>query len=142
MKEEITLHDQIAIAALQGLLANSAIVTSLNHSTIEAIELTVNAIADKFIIDRNERNNNIEIVEHIPIEADYLSNSAKCEKLVLEFFKNDREKADLWFNLCNPLLGDLKPIDMINVGRGKKLLQFIEGQLSQNPPILGDENDK
>lgn len=46
--------------------------------------------------------------------------------LVLEYFKNDSEKTELWFFASNPMLGNLKPVDMIRMGRAVKLLKCIE----------------
>lgn len=46
--------------------------------------------------------------------------------LVNEHFKGDNFKARLWFKIPNPMLGNIKPIDMIRYGRQKKLLQYIK----------------
>lgn len=45
--------------------------------------------------------------------------------LVERFFKGRKEDMKLWFHCENPLLGNTKPIDMMNLGRAKKLLNFI-----------------
>ena len=51
--------------------------------------------------------------------------------LVAEFFQ-DPNKAILWFDISNPLLGDLSPRDMIKLGRFKKLRDFIQTALDEN----------
>lgn len=50
-------------------------------------------------------------------------------KLVLEYFTGDKDKTFEWFETPNPDLDRMIPIEMIKLGRGKKLLAFIEGQL-------------
>ena len=45
---------------------------------------------------------------------------------------NDLDKAILWFQVSNPLLGNMTPRDMIRVGRFKKLLKFIQTALGEN----------
>lgn len=50
------------------------------------------------------------------------------------FFNGNFKKTDLWLRTKNPLLGNVRPWDMIEAGREKKLLKFINNQLSQNPP--------
>jgi len=47
------------------------------------------------------------------------------------FFKNE-EKTLLWFQVSNPMLGNISPRDMIRAGRFKKLLKFIETALAEN----------
>lgn len=45
---------------------------------------------------------------------------------------NDLDKALLWFQVSNPLLGNMSPKDMIRVGRFKRLLKFIQTALDEN----------
>lgn len=52
----------------------------------------------------------------------------KCYELVLEFFKNDYKKTDMWMRTPNMLIGGSSPLTFIKLGRGEKLLQFIEGR--------------
>lgn len=40
--------------------------------------------------------------------------------------------AHAWMQCKNPLLGGVTPIDMLIVGRKKKLIQFIKNSLSEN----------
>lgn len=51
--------------------------------------------------------------------------------LIKDFFDNS-EKCDLWMNTENPLLGKIKPIDMIKIGKGENLLSFIKTSISEN----------
>lgn len=52
--------------------------------------------------------------------------------LVLDFFNGNEEKAFVWFDTENPLLGNITPIEMINIGRIKRLRKFIETSLREN----------
>lgn len=45
---------------------------------------------------------------------------------VLAYFKGDVDKAQLWFMLPNPSLGEISPNDMLRAGRERRLLQFVE----------------
>lgn len=58
----------------------------------------------------------------------------KIYKKILDYFEGNKQKADLWFRTPNHCLGDVKPIDMIMVGRIKKLEQFIDSALEGNHP--------
>ena len=49
--------------------------------------------------------------------------------LLTTFFKNDESKVAMWLDSKNPLLGLQRPIEMIKIGRSKKLLKFMEVQL-------------
>lgn len=55
--------------------------------------------------------------------------------LGLHCFFQDASKVNFWLHITNPMLGDVKPIDMINGGRGKKLLKWIESCLDGNEAI-------
>lgn len=52
---------------------------------------------------------------------------------LLEFFKGDFDKVELWLSTKNPLLGGVSPWVMLCVRPGK-LLGFVETQLSENAP--------
>jgi len=56
---------------------------------------------------------------------------ATAINLVADYF-NDAEKTVLWFQVSNPLLGNMTPRDMIRLGRFKKLLKFIQTALDEN----------
>lgn len=45
---------------------------------------------------------------------------------------NDLDRTILWFQVSNPLLGDISPRDMIRLGRFKKLQKFIQTALDEN----------
>ena len=51
--------------------------------------------------------------------------------LVGNYFQ-DEHKTMLWFQVANPLLGNMSPRDMIRIGRFKKLLKFIQTALDEN----------
>lgn len=53
---------------------------------------------------------------------------------ILEFFNGDEAKAYLWFNTKNPGIGNITPNEMIRMGRGHKLEQFIDNCLEENRP--------
>lgn len=56
----------------------------------------------------------------------------ECNKLVSEFFKDTPEKIELWFNIENPMLGNVSANKMIEVGRAEKLLKIIKNMLEGN----------
>ncbi|MGA3158882.1 MAG: hypothetical protein ABSE43_15035, partial [Steroidobacteraceae bacterium] len=63
---------------------------------------------------------------HIPEPvAARLREIANIANLVAEFFVGDVQKVGLWFELANPLLGNVSPRDMIRIGRYKRLLNFV-----------------
>jgi hypothetical protein len=63
---------------------------------------------------------------HIPEPvAARLREIANIANLVAEFFRGDAQKVGLWFELANPLLGNVSPRDMIRIGRYKRLLNFV-----------------
>lgn len=55
-----------------------------------------------------------------------------ARKLIKEYFKGNPIKTDLWFNMKNPILGDISPNDMIRFGRINKLILWIESALEEN----------
>lgn len=57
---------------------------------------------------------------------------ANLLNLVAQYFSGDAHKTALWFTLPNPLLGNIKPRDMIRIGQYKKLYKFIINALSEN----------
>ncbi len=56
-----------------------------------------------------------------------------CE-IVAGHFKGDPGKTAIWFQVPNPLFGNLSPRDMIRFGRYKKILRIIQSALSGNTP--------
>jgi len=57
-----------------------------------------------------------------------------CRKLVLDYFKGDHKRAQIWWNVPNPLLGKTIPNNMIKRGRVNKLLAMIENALAGITP--------
>jgi len=51
---------------------------------------------------------------------------------LLRTFFPDKTVCHVWMMTKNPMLGNVSPIDMLLVGRKKKLVQFIKTQLSEN----------
>lgn len=51
------------------------------------------------------------------------------------YFNGDTAKAWLWFKTPNPMLGFVSPLDMIKVGREKKVMNFIDNALNENKRI-------
>lgn len=54
--------------------------------------------------------------------------------LVNAYFKGNVAKTTLWFKVSNPLLGNVRPDDMILRGKEAKLLKFIKAQLDGETP--------
>lgn len=57
--------------------------------------------------------------------AQRLREIANIANLVAEFFRGDTNKVSLWFELTNPMLGNMSPRNMIRAGRYTKVLNFI-----------------
>ena len=49
-----------------------------------------------------------------------------------DFFGGDTDKTTLWLNTANLNLGGQKPVDMMKIGRTKKLWQFVTTALREN----------
>jgi hypothetical protein len=68
--------------------------------------------------------------------AERLREIANIANLVAEFFAGDPQKVSLWFEIANPMLGNISPRTMIRLGKYKRLLSFVmqareaEGQSS------------
>lgn len=56
---------------------------------------------------------------------------ASAVTLVANFLE-DPQKTVLWFQIPNPLLGNISPKEMIRFGRYKKLLNFIQNSIDEN----------
>lgn len=52
--------------------------------------------------------------------------------LLMSHFSNDESKVAVWLDEVNPILGNQRPIEMIQVGRSQKLLDFIEVSIMEN----------
>jgi hypothetical protein len=63
---------------------------------------------------------------NIPVPvAERLREIANIANLVAEFFNGDAVKVGLWFELGNPMLGNVSPRTMIRSDRYKRLLSFV-----------------
>lgn len=70
----------------------------------------------------------------------WLREVATAATLVAEFFNGDATKTQLWFSTPNPQLGNITPLDMIKIGRVRKLLTFVQTALDENKrPIKADD---
>lgn len=68
----------------------------------------------------------IRLDDRIPNDLrERLEQIANICSLVAEFFDGDAQKTAMWFKTPNPMLGGIKPRDMIRLGRYNKLLNFI-----------------
>jgi hypothetical protein len=63
----------------------------------------------------------------------WLIDVATTMNLVAEFF-GDPHKTNLWFSIPNPQLGGIPPVDLVKMGRVRKLLSFVQSALKQNNP--------
>ncbi len=55
-------------------------------------------------------------------------------KKLLKFFKGDHAKVKIWLDTPNPAPGIFSPMQMIKLGREKKLMMFIDDALEGNRP--------
>jgi hypothetical protein len=63
---------------------------------------------------------------HIPEPvAERLREIANIANLVGEFFAGDEHKVALWFEIANPMLGNISPSNLIRIGKQKRLLTFV-----------------
>jgi len=71
--------------------------------------------------------------EKMPAELqERIQEWATLFNLVAGHFQGDAGKTALWFTTLNPLLGNVKPRDMIRFGRYKKLFKFVVNALAEN----------
>jgi hypothetical protein len=75
---------------------------------------------------------------HIPEPvAERLREIANIANLVAEFFSGDAQKVALWFEIANPMLGNISPRTMIRLGKYKRLLSFVlqarEAEVQSSP---------
>ena len=72
--------------------------------------------------------------QKIPKEVlERLQEIANICGLVAQFFAGDVAKTALWFKTVNPLLGNVRPRDMIRYGRSEKLRRFVMSAMEENP---------
>jgi hypothetical protein len=61
---------------------------------------------------------------------------------VQELMNWDVEKATLWMNAENPMLGCMSPIEFIRRGRGHKVARFIASAEDENGPKPTEGGDE
>lgn len=54
--------------------------------------------------------------------------------LLVQHFFCDMRKTKIWFEQGNPMLGGVRPIDMVLTGRADKLFKIIDNLLQENTP--------
>jgi hypothetical protein len=70
---------------------------------------------------------------HIPEPvAERLREIANIANLVGEFFAGDEHKVALWFEIANPMLGNISPSNMLRIGKQKRLLTFVVSAREEN----------
>ena len=57
--------------------------------------------------------------------------AAQARRLVEAFF-DDPEKTALWFETKNPMFGNLKPTDLVKIGKADKVLRTVKLLLEEN----------
>jgi len=71
--------------------------------------------------------------QKIPKEVlERLQEIANICGLVAQFFAGDVAKTALWFKTVNPLLGNIRPRDMIRYGRYEKLRRVVMNAMEEN----------
>ncbi len=81
------------------------------------------------------RKNSVRLDEKIPKQlSERLEQIANICSLVAEYFDGDAQKTALWFRTPNPMLGYVRPRDMIRLGRYERLLRFVQEAESENTP--------
>lgn len=74
----------------------------------------------------NVATSSVRFDANIPVPvAERLRELANIANLVAEYFNGDVHKVGLWFELPNPMLGNISPRNMIRGGRYKRLLNFV-----------------
>ena len=55
-------------------------------------------------------------------------------RMLVNYFDGNMEKAMEWCLTPNPILGDLRPHDLLRLGRIKQLNEFIKNQIEGDTP--------
>jgi uncharacterized protein (DUF2384 family) len=62
---------------------------------------------------------------------------------IVKFFDGNEEKATLWFNTRNPMLGGVSPKEMVDSDRTDKLLKWVKQQIEEGKaPDDGRKNSE
>lgn len=65
--------------------------------------------------------------EDLPrIDCSQMEQVQETMDLVVVFFCGDLGKTSAWFRAVNPMLGDVRPVDMIRWGRQGRLCNFVK----------------
>lgn len=73
--------------------------------------------------------------ERMPTDLkDFFLELISVLSVVSSNLEDDKERTRLWFSLPNPMLGGLSPVQMILIGKHKKLMKFIERSISGEMP--------
>lgn len=56
----------------------------------------------------------------------------ECDMHLLKFFKDDFIKVAAWWSASNPFFGEIPPLMMFYIGRGRKVLEFIKNKGLEN----------
>lgn len=56
----------------------------------------------------------------------------KAFNTILELFQYDKDKAMKWWMMPSIHLGNISPYQMVKMGRGAKLMKFIESAMDEN----------
>lgn len=51
---------------------------------------------------------------------------------ISDYFKGDHKKIYLWWKTKNPAFGMVSPLDMVKMGRIRKVKQFIDNAIDEN----------
>ena len=65
---------------------------------------------------------------------EYLEIVLKTYDIVLDFFKGDEDKTNLWFTSDNLNFGGSSPQTLVEAGRVSKVLLFVENAAKENRP--------
>lgn len=72
-----------------------------------------------------------KIPRQLALRLDQIANICS---LVAEFFDGDPQRTQLWFHTANPMLGYVRPRDMIRLGRYERLLRYVQEARAENAP--------
>lgn len=73
--------------------------------------------------------------ERMPTDLkDFFMELISVLSIVSSQLKQDKEKTRLWFNMPNPMLGGVSPLQMILLGKHKKLMKFIQRSINGEMP--------
>jgi len=88
---------------------------------------------DDIVLATGVPKSSVRYDEKMPKDlSERLTEWATLLNLVAGHFKGDTVKTMQWFTTPNPLLGDIRPRDMIRIGRYRKLIKFVLNALAEN----------